>query len=54
MSFKRAQPLPIRGVPDIDDRILAGREQQIALGVEDDLSEGPFVTLKNDGFLVSL
>jgi len=47
------QPLSVRRVPYIDDAVLRGREQQITLGVEDDLRERSLVSLEDDRFLWS-
>jgi hypothetical protein len=48
---ERAQPLPVTREPHIDDIVLGGREEEVALGVEDDLGEGALVSLEDDGFL---
>jgi hypothetical protein len=49
--IKGAQPLPVTREPHIDDIVLGGRKEEVALGVEDDLGEGALVSLKDDGFL---
>jgi hypothetical protein len=48
---KRAQSLSVTREPHIDHIVLGGREEEIALGVEDDLGEGALVSLEDDRFL---
>ena len=52
VPIQRAQSLAVRREPDIHHWVLARREQQIAIPVEDDLCERSLVALENDRLLV--
>ena len=45
MAIVCAQSFSIVRIPDIHDVVLRGREQQIAVCIEDDLGQRPFVSL---------
>jgi hypothetical protein len=44
VPVKGAEALAVRRVPHVDDLVLGRREEQVALGVEDDLGERTLVS----------
>jgi hypothetical protein len=51
MAIVRAESFSIVGIPHIHNVVLGGREQEIAVRIEDDLGQGPLVALQKNGSL---